>query len=648
MPRTHVDKKIGPPTKQRRTPKERPDLRSTRDIRRLQMYKNRVKRNEKGEITKGSVLDPQDKTEAWKMKRIAPDRRWFGNTRTIGQKVLEKFREELQAKYHDPYSVVLKQAKLPLTLLEIKDHDESSVKKQLDWDGTFGKKKTRKRPKLTHHDYQTMLDNAREREHVYEQNPHKDTQTNAAKFAQYMNPRKQVDDDVFRKGQSARIWNELYKVIDSSDVIIQVLDSRDPMGTRSRALEKYIQKEKKYKHLIFVLNKCDLIPTWATSRWVALLSREYPTIAFHASITNPFGKGNLINLIRQFANLHKATNTNLISVGLVGYPNVGKSSIINTLKGKKVCSVAPIPGETKVWQYIKLSRNVLIIDCPGVIHQSDDPNDTHQAVLKGVVRVERMASEEKADFVETVLKLVDHAKIADTYGIADWYDHLDFLDQLAIKRGKLHKGGVPDRDGVARTVLYDWQRAKIPWFTTPPFESEADEAEHRKLPKKHHLKIITDCQDTALKDFDKEKKVADKTDDLLKHNVKATGAEDEEEEEDFEFEEVEGEETASTPLQTRSKMAAASSSSSLGPEEDEDEEEVEDDEAGAEGTVEDGEDGEEEEEEEEDEEEEAEEAGGEAAAGSLGKAPAVPPALEGKASRKRKAEVDPVSWDDLM
>lgn len=55
-------------------------------------------------------------------------------------------------------------------------------------------------------------------------------------------------------------------------------------------------------------------------------------------------------------------------------------------------------------------------------------------------------------------------------------------------------------------------------------------------------------------DFDKEKKVADKTDDLLKHNVKATGAEDEEEEEDFEFEEVEGEETASTPLQTRSKM----------------------------------------------------------------------------------------------
>jgi nuclear GTP-binding protein len=66
---------------------------------------------------------------------------------------------------------------------------------------------------------------------------------------------------IFSKGQSKRIWNELYKVIDSSDVVIHVVDARDPEGTRCRSVEKYIREEAPHKHLIFVLNKCDLVPT---------------------------------------------------------------------------------------------------------------------------------------------------------------------------------------------------------------------------------------------------------------------------------------------------------------------------------------------------------------------------------------------------
>src|ERR1700761_3733330 len=62
-------------------------------------------------------------------------------------------------------------------------------------------------------------------------------------------------------GQSKRIWNELYKVIDSSDVVIHVLDARDPVGTRCKSVEKYLKEEAPHKHLIFVLNKCDLVPT---------------------------------------------------------------------------------------------------------------------------------------------------------------------------------------------------------------------------------------------------------------------------------------------------------------------------------------------------------------------------------------------------
>lgn len=74
-----------------------------------------------------------------------------------------------------------------------------------------------------------------------------------------------------------------------------------------------------------------------TKRWLHALSREYPTLAFHASITNPFGKGSLLSLLRQLARLR--TDKQYISVGLVGYPNVGKSSVINTLRSKKVRAV---------------------------------------------------------------------------------------------------------------------------------------------------------------------------------------------------------------------------------------------------------------------------------------------------------------------
>ena len=75
---------------------------------------------------------------------------------------------------------------------------------------------------------------------------------------------------IYSKGQSRRIWGELYKVIDSSDVIIHVLDARDPLGTRCRSVEKHIRDEKPHKHLVFLLNKVDLVPTWVT---VSFLSR---------------------------------------------------------------------------------------------------------------------------------------------------------------------------------------------------------------------------------------------------------------------------------------------------------------------------------------------------------------------------------------
>lgn len=144
-------------------------------------------------------------------------------------------------------------------------------------------------------------------------------------------------------------------------------------------------------------------------------------------------QGALIQLLRQYATLHK--DKKQISVGLIGYPNVGKSSVINTLRQKAVCKVAPIPGETKVWQYITLSKRIYLIDCPGIAYNTADTET--DIVLKGVVRVENLKTPE--DYVPEVLRRVRHEYLVRTYGVDRWDNDVDFLAQIARKSGRLLK-----------------------------------------------------------------------------------------------------------------------------------------------------------------------------------------------------------------
>ncbi|KAF1521087.1 Nucleolar GTP-binding protein 2, partial [Eudyptes sclateri] len=414
-------------------------------------------RNKHGKVIK--PLQYQSTVAPGTVARVEPNIKWFGNTRVIKQSSLQKFQEEMETVMKDPYRVVMKQRKLPMSLFYDRIKPHTSRVHILDtetFESTFGPKSQRKRPNLSASDVQSLVENAEASSGSYDQGKDRDLVTEDTGV------RDEAQEEIYKKGQSKRIWGELYKVIDSSDVVVQVLDARDPMGTRSPHVESYLKKEKHWKHLIFVLNKCDLVPTWATKRWVAVLSQEYPTLAFHASLTNPFGKGAFIQLLRQFGKLH--SDKKQISVGFIGYPNVGKSSVINTLRSKKVCNVAPIAGETKVWQYITLMRRIFLIDCPGVVYPSGDTET--DIVLKGVVQVEKIKSPE--DHISAVLERAKPEYIRKTYKIDSWKDTEDFLEKLASRTGKLLKGGEPDMQTVSKMVLNDWQRGRIPFFVKPP------------------------------------------------------------------------------------------------------------------------------------------------------------------------------------
>ncbi len=239
------------------------------------MFKEgKAQHNAAGKVTKAASYQGREIPNA----RIEPNRKWFTNSRVIGQDALNSFREAMAERASDPYQVLLKTNKLPMTLIRdgqgkngLKEHQAKIAVEASPFGEVFGPKAQRKRVKLgvssledladdsvkSHDNYLDRLEQAK----LLSGNAGLNTDGVGEAAAEDDGHITSAREAIFNKGQSKRIWNELYKVIDSSDVVIHVLDARDPLGTRCRSVEKYIKDEAPHKHLIFVLNKCDLVPT---------------------------------------------------------------------------------------------------------------------------------------------------------------------------------------------------------------------------------------------------------------------------------------------------------------------------------------------------------------------------------------------------
>lgn len=242
-------------------------------IKTLNMFKDgKARRNAQGEITVAASYQSRDLPTA----RIEPNRKWFANSRVISQEALTSFRDAVAERAADPYQVLLKTNKLPMSLIRdgegingLKQHEAKMAIETAPFNDTFGPKAQRKRVKLGVSSLEDFAGETVRNQDNYSQKNDEGFHADGSAIVRGDDTAAIEDlgllttsrESVFSKGQSKRIWNELYKVIDSSDVIIHVLDSRDPNGTRCRSVEKYVREEAPHKHLIFVLNKCDLVPT---------------------------------------------------------------------------------------------------------------------------------------------------------------------------------------------------------------------------------------------------------------------------------------------------------------------------------------------------------------------------------------------------
>jgi nuclear GTP-binding protein len=293
-------------------------------------------------------------------------------------------------------------------------------------------------------------------------------------------------------GQNSRraYLRELRRVAEAADVVLHVLDARDPIGTRSTAVEEMVAANYR-KRLVYVLNKADLVPRSVLLGWMNYLKRSHPVIPFKSNTQNQksnlgrttgkiskeattvhtsqaVGVEELLGLLKNYARAGGDAKTS-ISVGIVGYPNVGKSSLINSLVRSRVVGVSPNPGFTKQMQEVILDKNIRLLDSPGIVFADGDSIAT---ALRNCVSVEELLDVYTP--IQAILEKCPAAYLMQLYSIPRFKegDFMGFLALVARATGKLKKGGVPNVDAAARSIIHDWNEGKIKYYCMPPEISE--------------------------------------------------------------------------------------------------------------------------------------------------------------------------------
>lgn len=306
-----------------------------------------------------------------------------------------------------------------------------------------------------------------------------------------------------KKETSRKMFDKDFKtVVENSDVVLYVLDARDPNSTRSKEVEKMVLNAARgEKRLILVLNKIDLVPKPVLDKWLLYLRQSFPTIPIRASssITQQTFNHKSLTFQATTAGLLKSLKTyaqrsglkRSITVGVIGYPNVGKSSVTNALisrtnRGKDgPCPTGAEAGVTRSIKELKLDGKVKLLDSPGIVFPSAKGRSKIDEQAR-LVLLNAVPSNQVVDPLPAATLILQRLssnkelfeRMMSFYGIPPFVNDgstkgsTEFLIHVARKRGRLGKGGIPDINSAAKAVVNDWCEGRLQWYTTAPDVAE--------------------------------------------------------------------------------------------------------------------------------------------------------------------------------
>uniref|UniRef100_A0A7S0N025 CP-type G domain-containing protein n=1 Tax=Pyramimonas obovata TaxID=1411642 RepID=A0A7S0N025_9CHLO len=323
--------------------------------------------------------------------------------------------------------------------------------------------------------------------------------------------------------KNLEVWRQLWRVLERSHLVVQVVDARDPLMYRCEDVEAYCRELCPNKVPVLLLNKADLLSDELRLQWAKYFTDRGVKYYFWSAVDataelerlakdatgpeerpktereqNPYpcdvlGREELMEELERAAEAAATANGTLphpregeprrpVVAGFIGYPNVGKSSTLNALIGVKKASVAATPGKTKHFQTINIHEDFMLCDCPGLVFPSFATSKAEMAV-SGLVPIDRLTDIRAP--IDVIGQRAPRQYMEALYSmrLPRPEEHEDqrrpatgaeLLRAFALSRHYVAGSGLPDETRAGRTLLRDYRDGKILVCRLPPTDEHDD------------------------------------------------------------------------------------------------------------------------------------------------------------------------------
>ena len=296
---------------------------------------------------------------------------------------------------------------------------------------------------------------------------------------------------------------KIREMLPKVDMFIELLDARIPFSSENPMLAA-IRGD---KPCLKVLSKSDLADAERTSRWQAYLESQNGVWARAISTTQTGTIARLTEVCQKMAP-HRHEQGKAIRAMIVGVPNVGKSTLINVLAGRKIAKTGNEPAITKSQQQIEIGSGILLLDTPGVLWPNvENENSGYRLAATGAIKDTAMEYPDVAHFVAGyLLENYPHA-LAERYALESTpVDQLALLDAVGKKRGCLRKGGVVDYDRASRIFINDLRAGGLGPITLETPELVQQEIAAQIVAKANKIERKQAKKEVRLADFKAKRK----------------------------------------------------------------------------------------------------------------------------------------------